>query len=169
MATRQTPQRMDPEFWTFLSDFVQQNRPPDADSLKAGNELTLSLFSELQYAVGAPSSAGGPAQQRLPILVTSNDYLVLTKRPPPWARTMRLVRTGHPEMAFDVPEGDPPEPVYLDPCLGSVIAVKFAEGPNAGDAVRLVSFVTYVNQSIYTDGECRSDDLDDDSSDQSAL
>ncbi len=120
---------------------LRDHREPDQieeSNLSPGRPLTLSLFSELLYALGTPTPTNAPPKQRLPVEITTDGYLVFEHAPPAWATDMIIVRRGEPDESVPLPDCNPPRPIPVD-CADAVIAVKLL----AKDEVRLVSFVTH--------------------------
>jgi hypothetical protein len=129
----------------LVAEVLQQCRPPDRaeeTTLKSGNELTLSLFSELRYALGAPSLNREPIRQQLPAEITANGYLEFAHTLPAWATTMIVVRSGVCDELIRLPASNPPPPIYLT-AAEAVVAVKVLD---TSDEVRLVTFVTHVSR-----------------------
>lgn len=113
----------------------------EVSQLTPGQELTLSLFSELRYALGTPSLTNAPTRQQMPVEVTADGFLVFGRTPPAWATDMIIVRRGRIDESLPLPDCNPPRPIPID-CSDGVIAVKLL----AADEVRLVSFVTHTRR-----------------------
>jgi hypothetical protein len=110
-------------------------------AMKPGNELTLSIFSELEYGLRMRAADGGPAVQRMPVEITTNGYLEFKKALPYWVTDMLVIRQG--QLDEEVTLCHPPGSIKLDKAA-AVLAVKLRD---AAQTVRVVSFVTQVSRT----------------------
>jgi hypothetical protein len=110
------------------------------NAMKPGNELTLSIFSELEYGLRTRTPDNIPTVQRLPVEITANGYLEFMKALPHWVRDMLVIRQG--EKDKKVALRHPPGIIWVDKAP-AVLAVKLRD---ADETVRLVSFVTHVTR-----------------------
>jgi hypothetical protein len=77
----------------LVAEVLEQHQQPAV--LKDGNALTLSVFSELQFALGSQNLDGtGPVKQRLPAEITTNGFLEFPEATPHWARRIVAVHRG---------------------------------------------------------------------------
>ncbi|KAA8879670.1 hypothetical protein F3087_43720 [Nocardia colli] len=137
---------------------IQQYRPPDStpsNTLEDGNDLTLSIFSELQYALQSRNlSAKGPATQALPAQVdVPHSRLVFKRALPHYAERVVAIYRGNrlPAVLVQIYDQDSRDggngadceqrPTFRLPHADEAIAVQIQD---CDERVRLVSFVTYV-------------------------
>jgi hypothetical protein len=111
------------------------------NAMKSGNELTLSIFSELEYGLRTRTALDGPAVQRLPVEITANGYLEFKKDLPYWVTDMLVIRQGESDERVTLCH--PPGMVKLEKAA-AVLAVKLRD---VAQSVRLVSFVTHVSRA----------------------
>ena len=114
--------------------------------MKPGNELTLSIFSELEYGLRMRTASGAPAVQRMPIEITANGYLEFKKTLPIWVADMLIIRRGALEQAL--PLCNPPGIIKLDKA-DDVLAVKLRD---SSETVRLLTVVTHVSRTYSPPG-----------------
>lgn len=125
-----------------IEQYCNRGEPSASTSaMKPGNELTLSVFSELEYGLRMRTAEGTPAVQRMPVEITANGYLEFKKALPQWVTDMLVIRQG--EVEQPVALCHPPGMIELDNAA-AVLAVKLRD---AAQTVRLVSFVTHVRRS----------------------
>ncbi|GAA5108803.1 hypothetical protein [Nocardia iowensis] len=127
----------------LIAAALQQSRPPDrpeSSTVDAENDLTLSIFSELQYALQSRNlSSTGPLTQRLPAQVNPYGELEFGKPLPGYAAKAVVVHRGsRPPEAHQVCGGTQPTLDLRHP--GEVVAVQLQDSEHR---LRLVTFVTH--------------------------
>ncbi|WP_194836762.1 hypothetical protein [Nocardia sp. XZ_19_369] len=140
----------------LFTGVLQQYRQPDSpetNTLHDGNDLTLSIFSELQYALQSRNLASkGPVAQSLPAQVdVQNKMLFFKRRLPRYAERVVVIHRGNlaPEVHYVYDQesrdggngGDCDTPTTFDLAHPhEAIAVQIQD---CHERIRLVSFVTF--------------------------